>query len=318
MRLWNQSIRLIMLMVMVIVSQLFAGYGDATDGYPSHKERQIIVLTNVCRMSPIAYRDTFVGNYSILLPAHYPAVNPLYWNPQLNRSARAHCLDMGDTCGIMQHPSCNGTAWNTRLRSYYTPTGYGYSGENIAAGNIDPIETMSQWILDILQSTGAPAGDSTICVNGTQTYQCDGHRANIMSPNYREIGTGYIYGTHAALAYHSLWTQDFGGNAATYTNPVVSGSHFIRANGTVMFLVNYYDSAGQTPLSASLVLEGTSLSMTLFMGTAARGTYRVIVARTNTCRNYFFQFTTALVLSSGIPKTDIWSPRAMDLALRSI
>jgi hypothetical protein len=50
------------------------GYGDKWDSVPSLRERQLLVLTNACRMAPVQYRDAYIGSgYQILLPANYPA-----------------------------------------------------------------------------------------------------------------------------------------------------------------------------------------------------------------------------------------------------
>jgi hypothetical protein len=261
-----------------------AGYGDAPDGYPSWRERQILVLTNACRMAPAQYRAAYVGNYAILAPAKYPATFPLYWNAQLNRSARAHCLDMGDTCGVMQHPSCNGTLWDTRLKTYYTASSW--IGENIAAGNSDPFGVMSMWLIDKVQSTGQPAADLS-CPN---TAGCDGHRSNIMSANYRELGTGYAYGTKTGALYHNYWDEDFGGGKTAFTNPVTGASHFFITTGTTTFLADYYDSIQRTPQSALLICNGTQTVLTLAMGVAWRGTYQAALPQATACRTYFFIF----------------------------
>jgi hypothetical protein len=121
------------------------GNGDRVDSFPGFNERQLLVLTNACRMAPAQYRDLYIGNYQVLLPGNYPAVQPLFWNLALNKSSHAHSVDMADNCGL-QHPSCDGTAWNTRIQSFYNNKN-GTLGENIATGNQTALATAKQWIL---------------------------------------------------------------------------------------------------------------------------------------------------------------------------
>ena len=265
-----------------------AGYGDVTDGHPLMTERQLLVLTNTCRMSPANYRNAYVGNYAILDSANYPAVDPLYWSLQLNSSAHDHAADMGDTCGTLQHNSCNGTPWDTRIRSYYTASST--IGENIAAGNVDPFVTMNQWIMDAPQGSTQPAADVSWCRNSGSIdfFRCDGHRFNIMAVRYKELGTGYAYGVNSAVRYHPFWVQDFGGGKPTFTNQIVSGAHFLRATGYTTFLANYWDPASKAPAEASLILDGQKYAMTLAMGTPSRGTYQVALSRASGCGTYYF------------------------------
>jgi hypothetical protein len=274
-----------------------AGYGDATGGYPSWRERQILVLSGACRMAPAQYRAAYVGNYAILDPAKYPPVFPLYWNAQLNRSARAHCLDMGDTCGIMQHNSCNGDTWSVRIKRYYTASSW--IGENIAVGNADPFAIMNLWLIDKVQSTGLPAADLS-CPNSAG---CDGHRSNIMSTNYREFGTGYTYGTKAGAAYHNYWTQDFGGGKTAFTNHIAGASHFFITAGSTTFLADYYDSAQRAPQSAFLYCNGAQTVLTLAMGVAWRGTYQAALPQASACRTYFFIFKDSAGTTWRYPET---------------
>ena len=67
------------------------GVGTPVDGYPNWQERTMIVFTNMVRMAPIEYRETYMADY--LYPTDnilslYPAVAPLHWNYELNQAAR--------------------------------------------------------------------------------------------------------------------------------------------------------------------------------------------------------------------------------------
>ena len=275
-------------LVILLNSSAQTGYGDAIQGFPTMLERQMIVLTDACRMAPTQYRDAYVGAYAILDPADYPAVAPLYWNPQLNRSARDHAIDMGDTCGALQHNSCNGTSWDARIKSFYTSSSW--IGENIAYGATDPFAALNLWLLD-MQANSQPAGDLTWLVDAAgDSSRLDGHRWNIMFKTYQEFGTGYDYGAKAGSKLHNFWVQDFGGGKSAYTNPIVAGGHFFIAAGKTTFLADFYDPSAQPPRNASITLAGQTSAMTLLMGNASRGTYQLVLARANNCRAYYFSF----------------------------
>ena len=58
-------------------------------------------------------------------------------------------------------------------------------GENIAAGNSSASATVEQWM------------------------NSQGHRENILNPNFRELGVGYAYEDYST--YHHYWVQLFRG-----------------------------------------------------------------------------------------------------------
>lgn len=267
-----------------------AGYGVPVQGFPGWRERALLVLTNAVRLSPVAYRDRYAADFSPSLSAalalsSYPAVGPLRWNEALNRSARAHSTDMGVN-GCFQHASCDGTAWNTRIASYYTLSGT--MGENIAAGYpapADPRHAMSMWLCDA--SGGGCCADRA---------SCDGHRANIMNGGFRAMGPGYA---HVSGNYQNYWTQDFGGASGAPAVPLVDGSHVFFPSGRITFLANFVDSAA--PWSVKLVLSGSEVAMDLDLGSAASGTHSVSVAAGTGCRAYHFVAVDALGASWRYP-----------------
>jgi hypothetical protein len=222
-------------------------------------------------MAPTQYRDTYIGNYQVLLPQNYPAVKPLYWNLALNRASRAHAIDMANNCG-MQHNSCNGTAWNTRIKSYYTKSST--IAENIAAGNTTALATVKQWILE---TEPVPADLSP----------GDGHRKNIMTSSYRELGCGYSRGPQK---YTYFWVHDFGGGKPDFTNPLVAGCHFFIETGKTTFFVNYYDSLA-APTNMVCTIDNKAYPMTIALGTAAKGTYTLVQTKGTSCRQYYFSCT---------------------------
>ncbi len=97
----------------------------------------------------------------------------LRWNHQLIAVAQNHSRDMAKN-GRMSHTGSD----NSKLRLRAERTGYrGYLGENVAWGQRTPEEVINSWM------------------------NSSGHRSNILNPNYKEIGVGYLNG---------YWTQVFG------------------------------------------------------------------------------------------------------------
>jgi uncharacterized protein YkwD len=105
---------------------------------------------------------------------------PLRASDALTRAAAAHSLDMA-THNFFDHTGSDGSDPGDRI----TRTGYVWRtyGENIAAGYPSAQEVVAGWM-----------GSS-------------GHRANILNPNFAEIGVGYVY--RQGTMYGSYWTQVF-------------------------------------------------------------------------------------------------------------
>lgn len=111
----------------------------------------------------------------------YPAVPALKRNAKLDTAAVKHSVDMANN-NYFDHKGLDGSQpWDRMKREGYN---YGYAGENIAAGNSTAAATVDQWL------------------------KSAGHCANIMSPNFKEIGIGY--GAKSGSKYTYYWTQNFG------------------------------------------------------------------------------------------------------------
>jgi hypothetical protein len=246
-------------------------YGENPDTLLNWQERAVAVLTNACRMTPTAYRDRFIDNSEILLPQKYPAVPPVYWNRELNAASRFHAVEMALDCG-MQHESCNGDLFNVRIRKFYTKSGY--IGENIASGYSTPQVAFNAWLID-----GPSAQSAAPDGNG------DGHRANIMSPRYKEVGCGY-YSIGTDRNTKPYWCQDFGGGKsdATY-HPVSAASHLYLTRNQITFMATIHDTAGVVS-ARTLLLGDERIPLELSMGSETAGTWEVSVPVTASCRQY--------------------------------
>lgn len=264
-------------------AQTCADHGIPVNGMPKWEERAMLVLTNACRISPVEFRNYYIPTApTILQPSVYPAVPPLQCQTGLSEAARAHSVNLATTPGCpLGHSSCNGVSMGSRFATYY-PNSVAIA-ENVAGGYLDPLSTIRVLLLDKVNNYPAPDG----------TFAA-GHRTNIMSANYTQMGNGHSTGTNQYMRY---WTQDFGKptGATTVCSPISSGSH-ILLSGEVIFLVNYYDAADAAPQSARVVIDGVPIALTLHLGTAARGTYRYAKPLGDWgtgCRSYHFEFTDA-------------------------
>jgi hypothetical protein len=254
--------------------------GAPVEGYPSLFERQALVYLNAVRMAPQQYRDRymagFVPNPSSIL-RDYGSVEPLYYGPKLNQSARFHAQDMASH-GCFQHDSCDGTPWSDRIWRYDPQART--IGENIGAGFTGAKGFVDSLLCDA--SGGQCAQDKT-----SQA----GHRTNMMSTSFTSVGTGYV--PDAKSAYRHYWVQDFASDDTGSRPPVVAGCHDFLTTGKTSFLLNYRDTTNQPPASVRVVIDGVTYNLSLDLGTPAAGTYRLDVSKAGNCRQYYFLAVTA-------------------------
>jgi uncharacterized protein YkwD len=111
---------------------------------------------------------------------------PLKLNSELAIAAQRHSEEMV-SLDFFDHSSPDGRKPENRTAA----AGYKgrYTGENIAAGSSTPEDVVRGWI------------------------NSPGHRENILNPNAREIGIGYIYSASDSgrETWRYYWTQIFGG-----------------------------------------------------------------------------------------------------------
>jgi uncharacterized protein YkwD len=119
-------------------------------------------------------------------------LQPLHYDHSLAAAARAHSEDMG-LQDYFSHTSLDGRTVSDRIED----AGYLFStyGENIAAGQSTPEFVVDSWM------------------------SSSGHRANILNPNFCDIGVGYAY--VAGSTYRHYWTQDFGRKWGIGACPVI-------------------------------------------------------------------------------------------------
>ena len=112
-------------------------------------------------------------------------LQPLKLNDRLVDAAQDHSDDMAKD-DFFSHTGVDGSSVSDRVKA----SGYQYSttGENIAAGQTTAAAVVRGWM------------------------NSPGHRANILNPNYTEIGVGYEYlqNDTGSVNYNHYWTQVFG------------------------------------------------------------------------------------------------------------
>jgi len=129
-------------------------------------------------------------------------LHPLAYDYSLAAAARDHSEDMG-VQDYFSHTSLDGRTVGDRI----TGAGYSYNtyGENIAAGQSTPEVVIDSWM------------------------SSSGHRANILNPNFCDIGVGYAY--VADSTYHHYWTQDFGRKSGVSSCPGIATYTIAAAAG---------------------------------------------------------------------------------------
>jgi len=173
------------------------------------------------------------------------------------------------------------TVAQSRVNSFGAPFG----GENIMAGYSSPYAAFYYWLYE------------ATATNACGWTMNNGHRFNILT-NGPALGAGYA--NVPGSPYGAYWTQDFGGSGTVPKIP--SGSHWTAVNhvrdatagdNNVEFWANWYDPAGG-PKTATVVLDGTSATMTLSRGTATNGAFTATIAGVPAaCHTYYFSFVDA-------------------------
>jgi uncharacterized protein YkwD len=126
-------------------------------------------------------------------------LNPLVVNEKLNRSAQFHTDYMAEK-DCYEHECPGGPKLTQRIRKF----GYVYTStaENIAAGYSSPAEAAVGWM------------------------NSPGHRRNILTPEFTDVGAGYVYlpNDGGKEQWGHYWTMNFGATVSDYSNDRPLGS----------------------------------------------------------------------------------------------
>jgi hypothetical protein len=253
-------------------SPAFAGYGDVDDaGLPSWSERELHLWTNAARVEPEAFEaDYNAGGCSTddFSADELTPKAPVYWDHGLNDAARFHSQDMSDN-NHFAHESSDGTSFGDRLARFYDS---GWIGENIAAGY----------------------GDNYAAVFNGWMCSTSGHRANIMSGDWNELGTGVV-GTY--------YTQDFGAGTVDSEGAVAMGVHSPgSATDGATFRADWQD--GAAPATFEVIVDGAATPLALEYGAPEQGVYVAEVEpEASDCHAYFFRWKTEGGAEGVFPET---------------
>lgn len=127
-----------------------------------------------------SYKDDFANQVLALVNAERAAegLAPLTMNASACSAAKVRAAE---TVVSFSHTRPSGASCFTALAE--SGVSYGYAGENIAAGQSSPEAVVNSWM------------------------NSEGHRANIMNPNYTQIGIGCYYVSDSTYRYY--WVQLF-------------------------------------------------------------------------------------------------------------
>lgn len=240
------------LVLAAALSPALAGYGDVVAGYPNAQERALHLWTNAARVAPGEFEAYYDCSMDAWQDYEKQAQQPIPMDYDLVEAARYHSDDM-KTNNHFAHESSDGTSFAERMSRFYDN---GFIGENIAAGYPDEFDAVfGGWMCS------------------------DGHRANIMLPDWVELGTGVV-GTY--------YTQDFGGGAPDTDAPVKMGTHWpMSALADAELLVDWVDA--EPPGRLLAIVDGRALPTSLAHGAAEMGIYLAEVEHDNAgCHSYYF------------------------------
>ena len=102
----------------------------------------------------------------------------LRWDDTLAELAVKHCTDMAER-GYFAHDTPEGVTPFDRMKA--AGVSYYIAGENVAAGQYSPENVVKEWM------------------------ESEGHRANILNPDFTRIGIGVVKGG----SYGIYWAQEF-------------------------------------------------------------------------------------------------------------
>ncbi len=210
---------------------------------PTAQEQYFLELVNRARLNPQAEAQRFGIDLNQGLAAGTITAaqkQPLAWSSLLGDSATSHSNWMLNA-DIFSHTGVSGTSPHQRMQGAgYSFTGSWTSGENIA----------------FVGTTGAINLNSSVSQLHQNLFLSSGHRENILSPYFREVGISAVTGvyTSGGTNYNSaMATQNF---ATSGSNKFVTGVAYSDTDAD-----GYYSiGEGNSGISATLTAAGATLS----------------------------------------------------------
>lgn len=229
------------------------GVPDST-GKPNNQERMLLVLTNQIRQAPHDWPDWDTS----LSPG--TSLVPLAEQTDLFDAARYHADDMADH-NHFAHESSDGTPFSSRIQRYFQ----GASGENIyKSTNIDPYAAMTAWM------------------------NSEGHRKNILRPEWRLLGTGY-----ALDGRFHYYVQNFGRSGGLKPPLIPAAAAYSVNSNSIRIVANYYDESENDPIKLEVSVGTRCIELTNATGPEGNRTYQSDETSPDTCAEVVFHATSA-------------------------
>ena len=154
--------------------------GEPTAGQPTAGEPMVVSNFPDYAVEMLEYVNAFRQTGGSCGGPALPSVAPLSLNLLLTQAAISHAEDMGQN-NYFSHDSQDGrTPWDRINATGYVGTAM---GENIAAGRGDAQSAFEQW------------------------KSSAGHCANMLNPDFTELGVGYAHASGSM--YRHYWVQTF-------------------------------------------------------------------------------------------------------------
>jgi hypothetical protein len=241
--------------ISVISTLALVGYGEVQSGRPTWSQRELQTYTNLVRVDPTAWDDAYGCSSAGFSTSERSAKAPLLYHDGLTEIAQLHSEDMA-AHGFMDHDSWNGTSFSDRVWPYYPGSTI---GENVAYG---------------YQNNAATVWQGWMCSAG--------HRANIMSAAFTDIGCG------VQAAYY---TQDFGGGAGQAHQSVAMGVHSPEhPTGSVDFWATF---DAEAPRWFGVETDTDCIELERIAGTGTRGGWHAQAQAGGGCVPYRFRWETS-------------------------
>lgn len=218
-------------------------------------------------------------------------------NPALSNAARYQATDMlqddyfsHDTMDWANGQLTRRCSFSERVSQYYL--GWTALGENAAAGQPIPKEVVKAWM------------DSP------------GHRANILSSNYREIGVGFASGS-GKFGYY--WVQDFGSsNTSSKLDVQTPDMFFIYNQSEGRFYPSEYsltpiNSSSSTTINWQMSTDSAWLYLSTTNGQTPTSTVEIRVNTSQIPAVGSYEGTVTLTAAS--PLNTIGSPQGIPIHL---
>jgi hypothetical protein len=266
-----------------LAAQLRAG--ESVNGFPNWGERLILEWMNRARVDPQAELANCGAACSER--ACYTATAPLLWSEALNHSARFHADEMAKQRYFAHDSKCTVVQ---NINGLY-PTACDGSPSCGCVGGAAACATggCTAWSTRVGLFGGSPFGDANYAFYLWLYEPSNGSACGFGAQN----GHRYLILTATGGVGVGLTTQavgDFGTGGVAYKIP--SAAHYPQQAASVDLWANWYDTAA--PRSASAVVDGRCLSLSLKRGTPQNGAWSATAGGVGSgCHRYYFSFIDA-------------------------